>query len=392
MSVRIKMRYDTIANWTSTSGPTLLPGEFGVAKTGDDSIIVKIGNGDPSSNTAVSWEDAAEISGTGTPIEGLDITDLQDGEVLFWDGTSWSGKKLDELIIGGNKISVTRDPGDGTINIAYYDTLFNLASPTWTAPVLDFDTTSEVGTPYSNFSISVSNVKSANNSTSNVDLCSGTLNQNHTSSRITNWANTSLTVAGNIGSATVSGLNIATSDYTWFNTGSGNTSISLSVKGTARFTGNVTDCASGTDTLDDTEFRSKQFAWRFWGFTSEESLSLAEVDTYVNNFEDDALSSGGGLITNPNAKRNLIWNYNVPTVDTNSTSVADRFLYFAVSTASGNTNNYSWEPVFYPPGVGLPDNQFQKLGNIQLTGGNNLYYTIYRSNLQTSSSASFDID
>jgi len=391
MSVKIKMRYDTLANWTNTNPePTLLPGEFGVAND-NGTIIVKVGNGDAATNEAVTWTLASEISGTGTPIEGLDFTDLQAGEVLFWDGTTWYGRGLDQLISGGNKISVTRDPNDGTISIAYYDTLFNLASPTWTAPDLDFGTTSEVGTPYSNFSISVSNVKSANNSTSNVDLCSGTLNQNHSPSRITGWANTNLTVAGNIGSATVSELSIATGDYTWFTPSA--TSINFSTTGTARFTGNQTDCASGNSTLSDTESRNKQFAWRFWGFTSEESLSLAEVDTYVNNLDDNALN-GGGLKTNPNAKINVSWNYAVQTVDTNSTSVADRFLYFAVSTASANTNNYSWEPVFYPPGVGLPDNQFQKLGSIQLngTGGNNLYYTIYRSDLQTSSSASFDID
>lgn len=389
MSVKIKMRYDTLANWTDASpAATLLPGEFGVAND-NGTIIVKVGNGDAATNEAVTWALAPQISGTGTPIEGLDFTDLQEGEVLFWDGTSWYGRKLDELINGGNRISVSRN-SDGTIDINYFETVFNLASPSWSATNFNFNT-EEVGTAYSNFSITVGDVKSANNTTSNVDLCSGTLNQNHSPSRITGWANTNLTVAGNIGSATVSGLSIATDGYTWFTPSA--TTINFSTTGTARFTGNQTDCANGTSTLSDTESRNKQFAWRFWGFTSEESLSLAEVDTYVNNLDDDALN-GGGLKTNPNAKINVSWDYAVQTVDTNSTSVADRFLYFAVSTASGNTNNYSWEPVFYPPGVGLPDNQFEKLGSIQLngTGGNNLYYTVYRSNLQTSSSASFDID
>lgn len=381
MSVKIKMRYDTLANWTSAD-PTLLPGEFAVARNSDGSVNVRVGI-----DNGTLWSASPQISGAGTPIEGFDFTDLQPGEVLFWDGTNWYGRGLDQLINGGNRISVNRN-SDGTIDIAYFEVLFNLANPTWNAPNFNFNTTEEVGTAYPSFSVAVSNVQSAGGTSSNVNLCSGTINSS--SSKVTNWANTNLTVSNNIGSATVSGLSIATGNYNWFNPN--DTSITFSTTGTSKFTGNVTDCANGVSTLSDTESTSKQFAWRFWGFTSESSLSLSEVDSFVNDLSKNALVDGG-LITNPNTKRNVDWNFSIATVDTNSTSVADRFLYFAVSTKSGDNLNYSWEPVFYPPGVSLPDNQFEKIGRIQLTSGNNLYYTIYRTNVkQISSSASFDID
>jgi len=388
------MRYDNYATWESTD-PTLLQGEFAVANN-NGTIIVKVGTED-----GQHWSAAPEISGTGTPIEGLDFTDLQAGEVLFWDGTSWYGRKLDELINGGNKISVTRDPIDGTISIAYFDTTFIANNPSYSIvnTTGTFTTgTQEVGTAWSGelgFSVTI------NDDASSVDVKQGNNGTiSHSPTRLSGWSNGTFNFSGNTGTTgNITGLSIASNSFSsWFTVGT--QSLSFTASGIESLTvdeaGNTIPVAIANNTS-----ASKSYAWRFWGFSSEAELSLNDIaTTYSVDPTDNALynaGTGGSLHTlisqfvqNSVPIQHIIsWNFNANAVDTASNSASTRYIYFAVSTASGSTSNYGFTPIFYPDLVGLNvETGFENLGQLQYVSGTSTYhYSIYRLNTQQTNDA-----
>lgn len=123
MSTRIRLRYDSIQNWSVINpAPTLLPGEFGVARHPDGTITVRVGNGE--NNTPVNWGDAEEISGAGTVIDGFDFTNLDPGDIIYWNGNGWDTASLSQRIVGGANIQVTEGE-DGIISINYFTATFN---------------------------------------------------------------------------------------------------------------------------------------------------------------------------------------------------------------------------------------------------------------------------
>jgi hypothetical protein len=387
MSVRIKMRYDTLAAWNSTN-PNLLEGEFAVAKDGD-SIIVKVGT-----DEGTTWATAPQISGTGTPIEGLDFTDLQAGEVLFWDGTTWYGRGLDELISGGNKISVSRN-NDGTINIAYFDTTFVTNNPTISSIVNTTGTfttaTQEVGTAWSGelgFSITL------NDGASSVDEKQGNNGTiSHSPTRLSGWSNRTFNFTNNTGTTgNITELSITSSAFSsWFTVGT--QSLSFTASGIQSLTvdeaGNTIPAATANNTSI-----SKSYAWRFWGFSSEAELSLNDIaTTHAVDPTDNALYNAGTsgtlhtLISNLSTQNIISWDFDVNAVDTEVNSASTRYIYFAVSTASGSTSNYGFTPIFYPDLIGLNvESGFENLGQLQYVSGTSTYhYSIYRLNIQQTS-------
>lgn len=389
MSVKIKLRYDTLSNW-DTNNPTLLPGEFGVARNNDGTVLVKVGNG--LNGGAVTWSNAATITSTGgTIIEGLDFTDLQPGEVLFWDGTTWYGRGLDELINGGNRISVSRNT-DGTINIAYFDTTFITNSPEISSIVNSTGTfttaTQEVGTAWTGqlgFSITL------NDSASTVDAKQGNNGTiSHSASRLSGWSNGTFNFSNNTGTTgNITGLSITSNSFSsWFTVGT--QSLSFTASGIQSLTvdeaGNTIPAATANNTSV-----SKSYAWRFWGFSSEAQLSLSQIATTYNvNPTMNALfnaGSGGSLhtlISNLNTQNIISWNFNTNAVDTGSNTASTRYIYFAVSTANGSQTNYGFTPIFYPDLVGLNvESGFENLGQLQYVSGTSTYhYSIYRLNTQ----------
>jgi len=93
MATRIRLRYDTEANWLDTNAAGLAPGEFGVALKSGGEIEVRVGNADPTTNTLVPWTDAPQISASAIPGGGtLDFTDAVLGDILYYDGTEWTRK------------------------------------------------------------------------------------------------------------------------------------------------------------------------------------------------------------------------------------------------------------------------------------------------------------
>lgn len=385
MSVRIKMRYDTLNNWNTTN-PTLLAGEFAVAKHTNGTIEVRVGT-----DTETTWATAPQISGTGTPIEGLDFTDLQAGEVLFWDGTQWYGRGLDELISGGNKISVSRN-NDGTINIAYFDTTFITNNPSISTIVNTTGTfttaTQEVGTAWSGelgFSITL------NDNASSVDAKQGNNGTiSHSPTRLSGWNNGTFNFSGNTGTTgNITGLSLTSSSFaSWFTVGT--QSLSFTASGIQSLTvdeaGNTIPVATANNTSV-----SKSYAWRFWGFSSEAQLSLNDIATTYNvDPTDNALYNAGTggnlhtLISNLNTQNIISWDFNTNAVDTGSNTTSTRYIYFAVSTSSGSTSNYGFTPIFYPDLVGLNvETGFENLGQLEyVSGTSTYYYSIYRLNTQ----------
>ena len=163
MATRIRLRYDTLDNWQNTSAGTILPGEFAVAQLSGGGVTVKVGNGD--GNTAVSWEDAAEISGSGIPDFDVAITNASVGDVLYYNGSTWVNSSLLERFdvneSAAGDISISSD-SNGKIIIKYqtltFSPSFSLTEPNDIIEVREKYTNSITGTgslgPNLNFSLS----------------------------------------------------------------------------------------------------------------------------------------------------------------------------------------------------------------------------------------------
>ena len=360
MSVRIKMRYDNYATWESTD-PTLLQGEFAVANN-NGTIIVKVGTED-----GQHWSAAPEISGTGTPIEGLDFTDLQAGEVLFWDGTSWYGRGLDELIEGGNKISVTRNL-DGTISIAYFDTTYALSSFTVSN---NFSTTLEVGTVSTqNYTFTVN----LNTNTSTVNIESGAIT--HSDSRVGGWSpNTqalSINGAGTTGTLTVDNLTLpANSSFSWFTTSQ--RSITFSANTTSRTVDNDGNTIPATPSSPISI--SKSYGWRLRGIVDiSEELTAANVISSLDD-ENNILAAPSSLVTNTSNITNLTW-------EDSNLNGQERYVYLVISARSTETTGnvaYGWNPKLLEFDTGFENTQNWTMVGVDQSS-NGLYYKVFRYN------------
>jgi len=354
------MRYDNYATWESTD-PTLLQGEFAVANN-NGTIIVKVGTED-----GQHWSAAPEISGTGTPIEGLDFTDLQAGEVLFWDGTSWYGRGLDELIEGGNKISVTRNL-DGTISIAYFDTTYALSSFTVSN---NFSTTLEVGTVSTqNYTFTVN----LNTNTSTVNIESGAIT--HSDSRVGGWSpNTqalSINGAGTTGTLTVDNLTLpANSSFSWFTTSQ--RSITFSANTTSRTVDNDGNTIPATPSSPISI--SKSYGWRLRGIVDiSEELTAANVISSLDD-ENNILAAPSSLVTNTSNITNLTWQ------DSNLNG-QERYVYLVISARSTETTGnvaYGWNPKLLEFDTGFENTQNWTMVGVDQSS-NGLYYKVFRYN------------
>ena len=149
MSTRIRLRYDSIQNWSVINpAPTLLPGEFGVARHPDGTITVRVGNGE--NNTPVNWGDAEEISGAGTVIDGFDFTNLEVGDIIYWDGANgWNTSSLADRLEAGTNIQLIEDPVTRKVKINYFVASFN--------PTINYNKIIEVRNLYNNQASSSTN-------------------------------------------------------------------------------------------------------------------------------------------------------------------------------------------------------------------------------------------
>lgn len=366
MSVRIKMRYDDLAAWNSAN-PTLLPGEFAVAKHTNGTIEVRVGT-----DTETTWDTAPQISGTGTPIEGLDFTDLQAGEVLFWDGTSWYGRGLDELISGGNKISVSRN-NDGTINIAYFDTTYTLSSFSLSGSNSFTTSVQEVGTTWTgNLTFTVT----LNDNASSVDMASATTSAS-SEARVGGWPGNPQTLIVNENSnganATINSLTIPSSNsFSWFTTSDRSISFNANtVSKTIDEAGNSISAQFANTSV------SKSYGWKLKGIadTSDTLTAQNVVDAIDQNSANNILTNPSSLVQTVSSITTLTW--------TNAAlNGLERYLYVLISARSSEiTTNvaYGWNPKFLEFDTGFENtNNWTMLGVAQ--ADNDLYYKVYRYN------------
>ena len=392
MAVRIRLRYDDKAVWES-SNATLARGEFAVVND-NGTISVYVGDSDE----LKLWSECPVISSSSEVFDGLDFTGLSQGDILYYDGTSWTNRR----IVGGNKINV-RENNDGNLEISVFDTVFSIIQGTPVAtPSSGFSIsgTDEVGTPWTG-SLSFSGVLANPVSTppSTVEMCDGTVNI--PSTRIANsTANYSLNIdinsggtGFNIGSVTTaSDLSVSSTSFAdWFTPAQNR--ITLTTTGVACATdknGNVLPSPLPTSSIEV----FKQYGWRFWGFTSVSPLSLQDLQdkvtagtlTTADNsiYSSDTGSTLIGLITNPTTLRTISWGYNFAPIDGSAT--ASRYLYFLCSTPrTGGVRNFSWNasggnpgnPVFFPSSVGGNiEDGFELLGALDI--GSDYSYSVYR--------------
>lgn len=366
MSVRIKMRYDTLDNWNITN-PTLLAGEFAVAKHTNGTIEVRVGT-----DTGTRWATAPQISGTGTPIEGLDFTDLQAGEVLFWDGTQWYGRGLDELISGGNKISVSRNT-DGTINIAYFDTAYTLSSFSLSGSNSFSSSVQEVGTTWTGDLTLTVNL---NDNASTVDMASATTSASN-AERVGSWPANPQTLTvnanSNVATATINSLTIpASNSFSWFTTSDRSISFNANtVSKTIDEAGNSIPAQFANTSV------SKSYGWKLKGIadTSDTLTAQDVVDAIDNNSANNILTAPTSLVQTVSSITTLTW--------TNAElNGLERYLYVLISARSTETTTnvaYGWNPKFLEFDTGYDNtNNWTMVGVAQST--NNFHYKVYRYN------------
>ena len=348
MATRIRLRYDDRSVW-DTEDPELLSGEFAVAKETDGTITVRVGIERIESTTPITWSTAPEISTSGVPGGNIDFTDLQPGEVLYWDGTQWYGRGLDELIGGGNKISVSRNT-DGTININYYESTFDVSfSSAGSAPIEEVF--------INNDSIPITGVTAkailvSANSTVGVDTVTA-----QATTRFTSSVTLPLTSA-----SSSNGTTAETSSFTltptpvsgWF--GVGSQSATLTAYATSQTTdddGNtippIKDPLSGFATA-----LSKKYRWKVFGFTSNTILDAATISSiFTQGTTPDSkntLYQNSGL-TNltelydlaNNSALSVYWSFDALTIQ--GTNEQFRYLYLLISSQDNDNEDlelYGW--------------------------------------------------
>ena len=338
MATRIRLRYDDRSVW-DTEDPELLSGEFAVAKETDGTITVRVGIERIESTTPITWSTAPEISTSGVPGGNIDFTDLQPGEVLYWDGTQWYGRGLDELIGGGNKISVSRNT-DGTININYYESTFDVS---FSSAATALAPTEEVFNNNNLFPITGVTAKAtlvSQNSTVGVD----TVTAQSAGTRFTSSVNLPLTSA----SSSDGGTTAETSDFTltpnlvstWF--GVGSQSATLTAYATSQTTdddGNtipsLRDPTSGFATA-----LSKKYRWKVFGFTSNTILDAAAISNIFTSNTPDSVNTlyQNSALTVPtelydlanNSVLNVYWSFDDLTIQ--GTNEQFRYLYLLINS------------------------------------------------------------
>lgn len=352
MATRIRLRYDDRSVW-DTKDPELLSGEFAVAKETDGTITVRVGIERIESTTPITWSTAPEISTSGVPGGNIDFTDLQPGEVLYWDGTQWYGRGLDELIGGGNKISVSRNT-DGTININYYESTFDVS---FSSAATALAPTEEVFNNNNLFPITGVTAKAtlvSQNSTVGVD----TVTAQSAGTRFTSSVNLPLTSAsssdGGTTAETSSFILTPTPVSGWF--GVGSQSATLTAYATSQTTdddGNtippIKDPLSGFATA-----LSKKYRWKVFGFTSNTILDAATISSiFTQGTTPDSkntLYQNSGL-TNltelydlaNNSALSVYWSFDDLTIQ--GTNEQFRYLYLLISSqdnANEDFELYGW--------------------------------------------------
>lgn len=385
MATRIRLRYDDRSVW-DTQDPELLAGEFAVAKETDDTITVRVGI---ESTPPVTWSTAPEISTSGVPGGGIDFDDLDPGEVLYWDGTQWFGRGLDELIGGGNRISVSRNT-DGTININYFETTF-----TASFSASGSFTTEEVYTNNDNYTISTTATATKGGS-STVGVQSITANTliNFTSSP---GFPIEGTTANNGTTAVTSSFTLTPNSVsTWFGVGSQSASFrGIAESITVDDDGNPVDPALVFPSSGASTIASKAYQWRIFGFTSDTELTAAEIDGFVSStapatlntlYTTTALNEKTTLYNLGTSPINVFWNYGSNTIQGNSPS--SRYVYILISSIS-NKALYNWSSglpqAFFPYTAILPETGFAPVDS------NNVHATYTDGNLKTYSYRAFTI-
>lgn len=367
MATRIRLRYDDEATW-DTRDPELLPGEFAVAKKTDGTgILVKVGI---ESTPPSRWSNAPEISTSGVPGGNIDFSDLDPGEVLYWDGTQWYGRGLDELIGGGNRISVSRNT-DGTININYFESTFDVSfSSGGSAP------TEEVFNNNNSFPITGVTAKAtlvSQNSTVGVD----TVTAQSVGTRFTvSGATLPLTSASSSNGTTAETPSFTltpTAVSTWF--GVGSQSATLTAFASSRTTDNNGNSVPSLrdPTSGFANALSKKYQWKVFGFTSDTVLTAANISTFFNTntpdskntlYQNSALTVPTGLydLAN-NSALSVYWAFNQPTIQGNSPEF--RYLYLLISSqdnANEDFELYGWSKgvprAFIPVDATNPESGF----------------------------------
>ena len=340
MATRIRLRYDTEANWLDTNAAGLAPGEFGVALKSGGEIEVRVGNADPATNTLVPWTDAPQISASGIPGGGtLDFTDAVLGDILYYDGTEWTSASLisrfDVAASAQNNIGVEED-GNGVITLKYITFTFNPTfvineSPT-TLEVRELYNTALLG---STFTVTPTAGGSDNVSVSSATFSNSTGNYDQT-------FNVSLTMgqANNIPLSTID------ADSSW---GANINNFVLSNAATRRDRFQVVfvpDTSGGYSGGNRTVTRDLLYGWRILMLTSDTLYTTASAfQTAYDNSSPGDFTEYSDQIVAPTGTTFTEKTFNI----TNS-SGGDLYVYFVHScNISGGSDTFGWTPTFKDP-------------------------------------------
>jgi len=346
MATRIRLRYDTEANWLDTNAAGLAPGEFGVALKSGGEIEVRVGNADPTTNTLVPWIDAPQISASAIPGGGtLDFTDAVLGDILYYDGTEWTSASLisrfDVTASAQNNIGVEED-GSGVITLKYITFTFN---PTF---VINDTTTLEVREFYNTTSLGSNLDITPTTNGSNVSVSSATFS-NTTGNNYDQTFNVSLTMGQqeNIPLSTID------ADSSW---GADISAFRLNTASTRRDRFQVVfapDTSGGYTGGNKTVTRDLLYGWRILMVTSDTLYTTASAlqtayDSTPEDFDeiiDETVAPTGTTFPEQS-------------ISIENSSGGDLYVYFLHScNISGGSDTFGWEPEF-KDGNGVNDEEF----------------------------------
>lgn len=340
MATRIRLRYDTEANWLDTNAAGLAPGEFGVARKSGGEIEVRVGNADPASNTLVPWTDAPQISASGIPGGGtLDFTDAALGDILYYDGTEWTNARLisrfDVTTSAQNNIGVEEDENTGVITLKYITFTFN---PTFvinetitTLEVREFYNTTSLG---SNLDITPTAGGSDNVSVSSATFSNSTGNYDQTFS-----------VSLTMGQQENIPLTTIDADGSW---GANISTFNLNSAATRRDRFQVEfvpDTSGGYSGGNRTVTRDLLYGWRILMLTSDTLYTTASALQTAYDSNSGNFTEYSEQIVAPTGTTFPERTFNI----TNS-SGGDLYVYFVHScNISNSSDTFGWTPTFKDP-------------------------------------------
>lgn len=347
MATRIRLRYDTIAHWESTDATGLAPGEFGVALKTDNTIEVRVGNADPTTNNLTPWADAAQITSTFVNEFGdLDFTDVATGDILYYTGTGWDNASLisrfDVTSSAQNNIGIEED-ANGVITLKYVTFTFN---PTFT---INETTLLEVRELYNSASLGGDgdlDITLAAGGSDNVSFTSASFTNNTTYTQNYDLTfNQSVSTGANAISLSTIDTNSEWGATIGTSVSSGFRLNSLNSRRDAFNVVFTPDSSGGYTGGNKTVTKYLSYGWRIMMLTSPNLYTTASaLQTAYDNDPNEFIEVGESIIAPTGTS------FPEQTINVGNTSGGDLYLYFLHScNIVSNNDTFGWTPVFKDP-------------------------------------------